>query len=157
MTRILAALLVAVLPFGAMAAGHSKAHVAKLSNAEFTKDGEPNLQSSGVLVLDPTTGQTLFSKNADTAAPIASLTKLMTAMVVLDANLNMDEAIEITREDVDTFKNSTSRLPVGSHFRREDLLRLALMASDNRAAAATRRARSCGLDTLAGDRPDEST
>jgi len=135
-TRILAALLVAVLPFGAMAAGHSKAHVAKLSNAEFTKDGEPNLQSSGVLVLDPTTGQTLFSKNADTAAPIASLTKLMTAMVVLDANLNMDEAIEITREDVDTFKNSTSRLPVGSHFRREDLLRLALMASDNRAAAA---------------------
>src|SRR6476646_10261506 len=85
-TRILAALL-----FGAMAAGHSKAHVAKLSNAEFTKDGEPNLQSSGVLVLDPTTGQTLFAKNAETAAPIASLTKLMTAMVVLDANLNMDE------------------------------------------------------------------
>ena len=136
MTRILCALLVAVLPFGALAAGHSKAHAAKVSEAAFTKDGEPNIQSHGVLVLDPTTGQTLFSKNADTAAPIASLTKLMTAMVVLDAKLSMDEAIEITREDVDTFKNSSSRLPVGSHFRREDLLRLALMASDNRAASA---------------------
>jgi D-alanyl-D-alanine endopeptidase (penicillin-binding protein 7) len=144
-TRILCALLVAVLPFGALAAGHSKAHAAKVSEAAFTKDGEPNIQSHGVLVLDPTTGQTLFSKNADTAAPIASLTKLMTAMVVLDAKLSMDEAIEITREDVDTFKNSSSRLPVGSHFRREDLLRLALMASDNRAASALGRTYPGGL------------
>jgi D-alanyl-D-alanine endopeptidase (penicillin-binding protein 7) len=136
-TRILAALLVAVLPFGAAAADrHSKAHVARISNADFTKDGEPNIKSHGVLVLDPTTGQTLFAKNADTAAPIASLTKLMTAMVVLDSGLPMDEPIEITKDDIDTVKNSTSRLPVGSHFRREDLLRLALMASDNRAASA---------------------
>ena len=143
MTRILAALLVAVLPFGAVAAGHSKARVANVS--EFTKDGEPNIQSHGVLVLDPTTGQTLFSKNADTATPIASLTKLMTAMVVLDANQSMDEPLEIARDDVDTLKNSSSRLPVGSHFRREDLLRLALMASDNRAASALGRNYPGGL------------
>ena len=143
MTRILAALLVAVLPFGALAAGHSKARVAHVS--EFNKDGEPNIQSHGVLVLDPTTGQTIFAKNADTAAPIASLTKLMTAMVVLDANLSMDEPLEITREDVDTLKNSSSRLPVGAHFRREDLLRLALMASDNRAASALGRNYPGGL------------
>jgi D-alanyl-D-alanine endopeptidase (penicillin-binding protein 7) len=141
-TRILAALLVAVLPFGAVAAGHAKTRVA---NVEFNKDGEPNIQSHGVLVLDPTTGQTLFSKNADTAAPIASLTKLMTAMVVIDANLSMDEPLEIARDDVDTFKNSSSRLPVGAHFRREDLLRLALMASDNRAAAALGRNYPGGL------------
>ena len=143
MTRILAALLVAVLPFGAVAASHSKARVANVS--EFNKDGEPNIQSHGVLVLDPKTGQTLFAKNADIAAPIASLTKLMTAMVVLDANLSMDEPLEISREDVDTFKNSSSRLPVGAHFRREDLLRLALMASDNRAAAALGRNYPGGL------------
>lgn len=143
MTRILAALLVAVLPFGAVAAGHSKARVANVS--EFNKDGEPNIQSHGVLVLDPKTGQTIFAKNADTAAPIASLTKLMTAMVVLDANLSMDEPLEIAREDVDTLKNSSSRLPVGAHFRREDLLRLALMASDNRAASALGRNYPGGL------------
>jgi D-alanyl-D-alanine endopeptidase (penicillin-binding protein 7) len=142
-TRILAALLVAVLPFGAVAASHSKARVANVS--EFNKDGEPNIQSHGVLVLDPKTGQTLFAKNADIAAPIASLTKLMTAMVVLDANLSMDEPLEISREDVDTFKNSSSRLPVGAHFRREDLLRLALMASDNRAASALGRNYPGGL------------
>jgi D-alanyl-D-alanine endopeptidase (penicillin-binding protein 7) len=115
---------------------HAKTHVAKVSAAEFTKDGEPNVQSTGVLVFDPTTGTTLFAKNADQAAPIASITKLMTAMVVLDAKLPMDEAIEITGEDIDTLKNTKSRLPVGSHFRRDDLMRLALMASDNRAASA---------------------
>ena len=60
----------------------------------------------------------------------------MTAMVVIDAKLAMDEAIEITGEDIDTIKNTRSRLPLGTHFRRDDLLRLALMASDNRAASA---------------------
>jgi D-alanyl-D-alanine endopeptidase (penicillin-binding protein 7) len=103
---------------------------------ETTKDGDPIVHSSSVLVLDPATGQTLYSKNADHVAPIASITKLMTAMVVLDARLSMDEAIEITSEDIDTVKGTGSRLPIGSHFRRDDLLRLALMASDNRAASA---------------------
>jgi serine-type D-Ala-D-Ala endopeptidase (penicillin-binding protein 7) len=136
--RILIALLAAALSFNAAAADkHRKAHA---ENAAYlsgvTKDGEPNLQSTGVLVLDPATGQTIYSKNADHTAPIASITKLMTAMVVLDSKLAMDEAIELTSEDVDTIKNTHSRLPIGSHFRRDDLLRLALMASDNRAASA---------------------
>ena len=65
--------------------------------SEFTKEGDPIIHSSGSLVLDPATGATLFSKNADHVAPIASITKLMTAMVVLDAKLPMEEPIEITR------------------------------------------------------------
>ncbi len=138
MIRIIAALLLAALPLYAGAAGThaAKPHAAKVTTAEFTKDGAPNVQSTGVLVFDPTSGQTLFSKNADQAAPIASITKLMTAMVVLDAKLPMDEAIELTNDDIDFLKNTHSRLPVGAHFRRDDLMRLALMASDNRAASA---------------------
>ncbi len=137
MIRLLATLLMAALPVYAGAAGtHVKPRAAKVATAEFTKDGEPNVQSTGVLVFDPTSGQTLFSKNADQAAPIASITKLMTAMVVLDAKLAMDEPIELTVDDIDLVKNTHSRLPIGSHFRRDDLMRLALMASDNRAASA---------------------
>jgi D-alanyl-D-alanine endopeptidase (penicillin-binding protein 7) len=68
--------------------------------------------------------------------PIASITKLMTAMVVLEAKLDMDEPIIVDKVDIDTLKGSSSRIPVGAAFRREDLMRLALMASDNRAAAA---------------------
>jgi len=136
-TRFVALFLCALLPFAAGAAEKHKAHLSKTAAvADVARDGTPNLMSTGVLVLDPATGQTLFSKNADQAAPIASITKLMTAMIVLDAKLAMDEAIEISSEDIDTIKNTRSRLPIGTHFRRDDLLRLALMASDNRAAAA---------------------
>ena len=127
---------------------HVKAHAAKVTTAEFTKDGEPNLQSTGVLVFDAKSGQTLFSKNADQAAPIASITKLMTAMVVLDAKLAMDEPIELTYDDVDLVKNTRSRLPIGNHFRRDDLMRLALMASDNRAASALGRNYPGGLQAF---------
>ena len=137
MTRLIAAFLLAALPLAGFAADKPlKPRAAKVTTADFTKDGEPNVQSSGVLVFDPTTGQTLFSKNAEHVTPIASITKIMTAMVVLDAKLPMDDPIEITTEDIDTVKNTRSRLPVGSHFRRDDLMRLALMASDNRAASA---------------------
>jgi D-alanyl-D-alanine endopeptidase (penicillin-binding protein 7) len=135
-TRLLATLLCAVLSLGAVAADkHTKSRRAT-AVADVTRDGEPNILSSGVFVLDPTSGQTLFSKNAEHAAPIASITKLMTAMVVVDAKLSLEEPIELTVEDIDTFKGTRSRLPIGSHFRRDDLLRLALMASDNRAASA---------------------
>jgi D-alanyl-D-alanine endopeptidase (penicillin-binding protein 7) len=144
--RFAAVILSAVLPLAAFAADKpAKAHASKAVSADFTRDGEPNVKSSGVMVLDPTTGQTLFSRNADQALPIASITKLMTAMVVLDAKLPMDEAIEITSEDIDTVKNTKSRLPIGSHFRRDDLMRLALMASDNRAASALARTYPGGL------------
>jgi D-alanyl-D-alanine endopeptidase (penicillin-binding protein 7) len=133
---LVAALLIAALPAVSFAAGHKVTRAAKVTTADFTKDGDPNVLSSGVLVFDPNTGQTLFSKNADQVSPIASITKLMTAMVVLDAKLTMEEPIELTTDDLDLLKNTRSRLPIGSHFRRDDLLRLALMASDNRAASA---------------------
>jgi D-alanyl-D-alanine endopeptidase (penicillin-binding protein 7) len=152
-TRLLAIVLLAALPLcaataTATAADKHKSRVAKISTAELTKDGDPNVLSSGVLVYDPTTGQTLFSKNADTVGPIASITKIMTAMVVVDAKLAMDEAIEITSQDIDLVKNSSSRLPIGSHFRRDDLMRLALMASDNRAASALGRNYPGGLSAF---------
>jgi D-alanyl-D-alanine endopeptidase (penicillin-binding protein 7) len=113
--------------------------------ADFTKDGQPNLLSHAVMVFDQATGRPLFAKNADTAVPIASITKLMTAMIVLEAKQNLDEPVTIDQADVDTLKNTRSRLPVGSTFRREDLMRLALMASENRAASALGRTYPGGL------------
>lgn len=114
--------------------------------ADFTKDGLPNMLSSAVMVFDQATGRPLFAKNAETAVPIASITKLMTAIIVLEARQNFDEPIVIDQADVDTLKNTRSRLPVGTAFRREDLMRLALMASENRAAAALGRAYPGGFD-----------
>ena len=104
--------------------------------ADFNRDGMPNLQSHAYMVFNPATGRALFSRNADQAVPIASITKLMTAMVILEAKLNLNEPIIVDKEDIDMLKGSRSRIPVGAAFRREDLMRLALMASDNRAAAA---------------------
>jgi D-alanyl-D-alanine endopeptidase (penicillin-binding protein 7) len=95
--------------------------------------------SQSVLVVENDTGKILLEKNADTVVPIASLTKLMTAMVVLDAKLDMNEQIEIDRDDVDRVKFSSSRVPVGASISRSDVLHLALMSSDNRAAAALAR------------------
>lgn len=103
---------------------------------DLTKDGEPNLLSHAAMVFDPVSGKALYAKNAESAVPIASITKLMTAMVVLEAKQDLNEPVIIDSADIDTIKNSRSRLPVGTAFRREDLMRLALMASDNRAAAA---------------------
>ena len=95
--------------------------------------------SQSVLVIEDGTGKVLLEKNADRVVSIASLTKLMTAMVVLDANQNMDEMIAIQQRDVDTLKHSTSRVPVGAKISRRDVLQLALMSSDNRAAASLAR------------------
>jgi serine-type D-Ala-D-Ala endopeptidase (penicillin-binding protein 7) len=143
--RAFAFFVAAALATGAVAADKpAKARVTKAS-ATAAVDRGPQLKSSSFLVLDPTTGETLYSKNADQPTPIASITKLMTAMVVLDSKLPLDEALQITSEDIDLIKNSHSRLPVGSHFRRDDLLRLALMASDNRAASALGRNYPGGL------------
>ncbi len=94
------------------------------------------LRSSVALILDEREGIALYGHNTQTPRPIASLTKLMTAMVIFDSGLPLDELIEITREDRDTLRGSRSRLPYGSVFTRYDLLQAALGASDNRAAAA---------------------
>ena len=107
--------------------------------AAATVQGPLSLGSASALVLDTATGNAVFQKNPGSVVPIASISKLMTAMVVLDANLSMDEVISIDNDDVDTLKGSHSRLPVGASMTRETALLLALMSSDNRAAHALSR------------------
>ncbi|HKT62826.1 D-alanyl-D-alanine endopeptidase [Burkholderia sp. 22313] len=97
------------------------------------------LRSSVAYVVDQNTGEPLFDKNSHAVVPIASISKLMTAMVVLDSKLPMTDQIEVTDEDRDYEKNTGSRLSVGSILSREDMLHIALMASENRAAAALSR------------------
>jgi serine-type D-Ala-D-Ala endopeptidase (penicillin-binding protein 7) len=97
------------------------------------------LRSSVAYVVDQNTAEPLFDKNSHAVVPIASITKLMTSMVVLDSKASMTEQIEVTDEDRDYEKNTGSRLSVGSVLSREDMLHIALMASENRAAAALSR------------------
>ncbi|MBP1203224.1 D-alanyl-D-alanine carboxypeptidase/D-alanyl-D-alanine endopeptidase (penicillin-binding protein 7) [Duganella sp. 1411] len=97
------------------------------------------LGSQSVLVVEDDTGKVLLEKNSTVQVPIASLTKLMTAMVVLDSKPDMKEPISIDQADVDMLKHSASRVPVGAEIARGDVLQLALMSSDNRAAASLAR------------------
>lgn len=99
----------------------------------------PKLHSSIALIYDQQTQSPLYTKKPDALAPIASITKLMTAMVVLDAQQPLDETIRIDVADIDTLKGTHSRLRIGMAFTRSELLKLALMASENRAAAALAR------------------
>lgn len=105
-----------------------------------------SLHSQSVLVFDQESGAQLLAKNAQMQTPIASITKLMTGMLVLDANQNMDDRITITSADRDTHKNTSSRLAIGSVYTRGQLLHLALIASDNRAAHALGRRYPGGMD-----------
>ena len=97
---------------------------------------DPALKSSGVLVVDASDSSVLVSRHADVASPIASITKLMTALVVLDAHQPMDERVTISAADVDVGRGAVSRLAVGTTMTRADLMHLALMSSENRAAHA---------------------
>ena len=99
----------------------------------------PPVKSKAVLVLDQESSSVIYSRHADEAKPIASITKLMTALVVLEAHQNLDEVIEITAEDGVGAKTVTSRLIPGARLTRSDLLHLALMSSENRAAHALAR------------------
>lgn len=106
-------------------------------------DGDPRrlaLYSASVLVVDQSNGQALVEKQPDAVVPIASISKLMTAMVVLDAKLDLQEVIAIGDEDVDGLKGTRSRLPVGTTMTRETAMLLALMSSENRAAHALNQA-----------------
>lgn len=94
------------------------------------------IQSSAAVVIDQSSGRVLVEKQPDAVVPIASITKLMTAMVVLDARLDLDEVIAITGADIDDLKGTRSRLPVGTTMTRETAMLLALMSSENRAANA---------------------
>ncbi|WP_147617623.1 serine hydrolase [Oxalobacter paraformigenes] len=95
-----------------------------------------SLKSNAALVLDESNLEILFEKNSDIALPMASITKLMTALVVVESMQDMNEILEITEEDVDVQKHTSSRLRVGTKMTRANLLHLALMSSENRAAAA---------------------
>ena len=97
---------------------------------------QPSLKSQAALVIDQESGEILLGKNMESTLPIASLTKLMTAIVTLDAELDPDEPVTITKADVDRLRGSHSRLQVGTTLTRDELLHLALMASENRAASA---------------------
>lgn len=98
--------------------------------------GTLELASSKALVINQLTGETIYAKNTNVVTPIASVTKLMTAMVTLDAHLPMDDILFIGEDDVDYLRGTSSRLTVGSALSRAELMQLALMSSENRAAAA---------------------
>jgi D-alanyl-D-alanine endopeptidase (penicillin-binding protein 7) len=114
-------------------------------------DDPLSLSASVALVIDQSTNEVLFSKNDDAVLPIASLTKLMTGLVVADAQLPLDEEITITREDIDTLKGSRSRLAIGARLTRGELMHLALMSSENRAAHALGRTHPGGIDQFVRD------
>ena len=107
-----------------------------------------DLKSSVALVIDQDTQEVLFSKNERAVLPIASLTKLMTGVIVSGAKLPMDEMITVTQDDVDTEKHSRSRLSVGIMLSRGEMLHLALMSSENRAAHALGRTYPGGMATF---------
>ena len=121
----------------------------------FAQAGEPRteirkiaLRSSSALVQDAETGEVVYGKNAEVVVPIASITKLMTAMVVLDGGLDLDEKITLSREDAVQMKGSRSRLRTGLSLTRGELLLLALMSSENRAAAALGQSYPGGLEAF---------
>jgi serine-type D-Ala-D-Ala endopeptidase (penicillin-binding protein 7) len=116
------------------AAALSLALLAFAANAKPIHD--PKLKSSSVLIIDQSDSSVLYSRHSDVPMPIASITKLMTALVVLDARQPLDEQIQITEADRDFPKGGFSRLAVGTTLTRGDLMHLALMASENRAAHA---------------------
>jgi D-alanyl-D-alanine endopeptidase (penicillin-binding protein 7) len=118
------------------------AAVASIRNSIQQSSNTPltlNVESRAALVMNAVTGEVLYSKNTEQALPIASITKLMTVMVVLDAAQPLDEPITITDDDVDRMRNTTSRLKVGAVLSRAELMLLALMSSENRAAHALAR------------------
>jgi D-alanyl-D-alanine endopeptidase (penicillin-binding protein 7) len=126
----------------------AKPAVKHVRHAAMEMDGDPRrlaLYSASALVIDQSSGQPLLEKQPDVVVPIASISKLMTAMVVLDAKLDQQEVISIGDEDVDGLKGTRSRLPVGTTMTREAAMLLALMSSENRAAHALGRHYPGGL------------
>jgi D-alanyl-D-alanine endopeptidase (penicillin-binding protein 7) len=129
---------------GAALAAAAKPSMGEQAGLHATTD-KLALKSSVALVMDQDTNEVLFSKNSQAVLPIASITKLMTAVVVSDAGLPLDEVLTVTEDDVDTEKGSRSRLVVGARLTRGEMLHLALMSSENRAASALGRNYPGGL------------
>ncbi|MBI3727827.1 MAG: D-alanyl-D-alanine endopeptidase [Burkholderiales bacterium] len=104
-----------------------------------------DLKSNVAYVVDQDSSKVLFEKNSEVSLPIASITKLMTSLVVVEAHQDMDEQIEVTNDDIDKEKNTSSRLKIGAKLSRSDMLHIALMSSENRAASALGRSYPGGL------------
>ncbi|MBI5430939.1 MAG: D-alanyl-D-alanine endopeptidase [Nitrosomonadales bacterium] len=138
MCILLGCVLVAHGAFAATEHNHRK-HGKAASRQASGSPSTPRLSSHIALIYDEQTQRPLFDKNADAVVPIASITKLMTAMVVLDAMLPMEEEVSVADDNLNQIKRSRSRLPVGMTLSRGELLKLALMASENRAASALAR------------------
>ena len=102
------------------------------------------VRSLKAIVVNQNTGEVIYEKKADARASIASLTKLMTAMVVLDSGMDLNKKIKLTKADIDRVKRTTSRLPIGAKLSRYELLKAALISSDNRAAFALSRSYPSG-------------
>ncbi len=103
---------------------------------DYNGSGILRLSSNKALIINQNTGEIIYAKNTNQPTPIASITKLMTAMVMLDAKQSLDDEISVSDQDVDHLKGTSSRLAVGSKLSRSDMLQLALMSSENRAASA---------------------
>jgi serine-type D-Ala-D-Ala endopeptidase (penicillin-binding protein 7) len=138
--RLLAALGVACLLTANADAAQPRSAVDRSNSAVAAKVKELKLKSTNVLVVDQVNKRVLYAKKEEQVVPIASITKLMTALVVLEAKLSLDERVVIGREDYDRVKRQPSRLGAGTSMSRGDLLKIMLMASENRAAAALARA-----------------
>jgi D-alanyl-D-alanine endopeptidase (penicillin-binding protein 7) len=121
------------------AAGQGTAKSGKVARVDDSGLSGPELGSSAFAIAHQLTGEILAERRGAEVAPIASITKLMTAMVVLDAGLPLADVLTVTRADIDTLKGTGSRLPIGTRLSREQMLLLALMSSENRAASALAR------------------
>lgn len=127
------------LQLGFKSPQRTKKQLAQVAEVPRFEGKLPQLDSNIALIFDEKTQKLLYQKNAQMIAPIASITKLMTAMVVLDANLPMSKRVSVETADMDALKGTRSRLSVGMTFQRGELLKLALMSSENRAAHALAR------------------
>ncbi len=132
----------------ALAAVVAFATTAHAGNSKFADlSGNPGLKSASAIVLDED-GNVIYGKDVDTVRPIASITKLMTAMVILDSGIPLDEKITITKEDRDLIRLTGSRLEYGATLTRREMLLLALMSSENRAATALGRTYPGGMENF---------
>jgi D-alanyl-D-alanine endopeptidase (penicillin-binding protein 7) len=147
------ALLALLVVFGpalahAGAPQHASNHRHRAPAAATHAPAEPQLRSSSALVLDASTQSVLYARKADEAVPIASITKLMTSLVVLEAHQPMDEMLLIGPEEQQATRGNRSHLAIGTHLTRAEAMHLALMASENRAAHALGRSYPGGLPAL---------
>ena len=114
-------------------------------NSKFAKyKSDPKVRSAKAMVVNQNNGKVIYQNNAYSEASIASLTKLMTAMVILDSKIDLKKKIKITKHDIDRLKGTGSRIPIGTSVTGYDLLKISLMSSDNRAASALSRAYHSG-------------